>query len=63
VQCAEAMSVSIETAKDWYATKTLLQWAGHCIRCIEDMSNMIKTVKDHVATKTSPQWIVNVFKA
>jgi len=35
VQCAEAMSVSIETAEDWPATKTWLQRAGHCLRCIE----------------------------
>jgi len=55
------MSVSIETAEDWPATKTLLQRAGHCLRCIEAMSSMVKTVKDHAAAKTSSQWTANVF--
>ena len=61
--CVEARSISIKTAENWYAPKTLPPRAGHNRRCREAMSSTVKTVKDPAAIKKLPHWTVDAFKA
>jgi len=50
--CIEAMSVSVETAEGWYASKTLLRRAGQYPKCNADrhqvrLSKRLKEKRTH----------------
>jgi hypothetical protein len=52
--CIEAWSVTVQTAEDLYATKTLLQRAGQYLKlqCVETSSARLKKADEKYTTNT-----------